>query len=138
MEEKILKELLANFSIKNSSPNSFCVERDDLFKLISFLKNNGYLILSCITAIDWQDYFEVIYHLDLISQIDLITIKVKLDKTNPSILSITAFYNAADFLEREVFDMFGITFTNHPNLQRILMPEDCDYFPLRKDFNDKN
>jgi NADH-quinone oxidoreductase subunit C len=99
--------------------------------------------LSTVTAVDWhpaEPRFEVVYHLQGIEPrgdnavIRRIRVKCRLSGTNPEIDSVTGVWRGANWYEREVFDMFGIGFRNHPNLVRILMPTDWDGFPLRKDY----
>ncbi|HEY4361671.1 MAG TPA: NADH-quinone oxidoreductase subunit C [Bryobacteraceae bacterium] len=105
--------------------------------------------LSTITAVDWQPAeprFEVVYHVQAIehrgkvAEIRRLRVKCRLSGANtanqagPEIDSVTGVHASADWYERETFDMFGITFRNHPNLQRILMPVDWDGYPLRKDY----
>ena len=93
--------------------------------------------LSAVTAVDWHPAtprFEVVYHLHSIDRNQRLRIKCRLDGAHPEIDSVHSIWRAADWYEREVFDMFGIVFRNHPNLQRILMPVDWDGYPLRKDY----
>ena len=65
-------------------------------------------------------------------------LKVPVDERSAELPSVTPVWKGADWLEREVYDMFGIRFRGHPDLRRILMPEDYDHFPLRKDFDVRN
>jgi NADH-quinone oxidoreductase subunit C/D len=82
-----------------------------------------------------EDRFEVIYHLLSLSRGKRIRLKARVSEAEPSIASITGIWRGAEFLEREVYDMMGIRFTGHPDLRRILMPEDyAEGYPLRKDF----
>ncbi len=93
--------------------------------------------LSAVTAVDWhpaEPRFEVIYHLHSIELNQRLRLKARLGGADPEIESVTSVWRGADWYEREVFDMFGITFSNHPNLQRILMPTDWEGHPLRKDY----
>jgi NADH-quinone oxidoreductase subunit C len=99
--------------------------------------------LSTVTAVDWhpaEPRFEVVYHIQGIEHrgdsavIRRLRVKCRLSGTNAEIDSVTGVWAAANWYEREVFDMFGITFRHHPNLQRILMPVDWDGHPLRKDY----
>jgi NADH-quinone oxidoreductase subunit C len=93
--------------------------------------------LSDITAVDWypsEPRFEVVYHLLSIPRRDRVRLKVRLSDSDPSLESITSIWPAANFFEREVFDLFGIRFNGHPYLRRLLMPEDWEGFPLRKDY----
>jgi NADH-quinone oxidoreductase subunit C len=95
-------------------------------------------MLIDITAVDWMDArperFEVVYQLLSISKRTRVTIKVALSEDKPEIPSATALWNGANFLEREVWDMFGIRFVGHPDLRRILMYEEFVGHPLRKDY----
>jgi NADH-quinone oxidoreductase subunit C len=77
---------------------------------------------------------EVIYHLYSIPFNQSLALKVILSRENPELESVTSVWKTANWLEREVYDMFGITFHNHPDLRRILMPADWKGYPLRKDY----
>jgi NADH-quinone oxidoreductase subunit C len=93
--------------------------------------------LSDITCVDWypaEPRFEVIYHLLSIPKKERVRVKVRLDGSSPALDSLTPLWPGADYFEREVFDLFGIRFAGHPNLRRILMPEDWEGHPLRKDY----
>jgi len=110
--------------------------------LCRYLKHDEKFIrLSAITAVDWfpsEPRFEVVYHLHSIDRNARVRVKCRLaggaPGTNPEIDSATAVWYGANWYEREVFDMFGIGFRNHPNLVRILNPTDWDGYPLRKDY----
>jgi NADH-quinone oxidoreductase subunit C len=93
--------------------------------------------LSDVTCVDWHPSaprFEVVYHLLSIPQKERVRLKVRLDDSSPVVESITPVWPAANYFEREIFDLFGIRFSGHPYLRRILMPEDWEGFPLRKDY----
>ena len=93
--------------------------------------------LSGLTALDWypmEPRFEVVYLIHSIRNRYRLRLKCRLSGDNPEIDSVYGVWRAADWYEREVFDLFGIAFRNHPNLKRILMPEDWQGHPLRKDF----
>jgi NADH-quinone oxidoreductase subunit C len=93
--------------------------------------------LSDLTCVDWypsEPRFEVVYHLLSIPKKERVRIKVRLDMSSPAIESVTSVWPSANFYEREVFDLFGVRFTGHPNLKRILMPDDWEGHPLRKDY----
>jgi NADH-quinone oxidoreductase subunit C len=93
--------------------------------------------LSDITCVDWypaEPRFEVIYHLLSIPKKERVRLKVKLNNDSPVIDSLTSIWPGANYFEREVFDLFGIRFAGHPYLRRILMPEDWEGYPLRKDY----
>lgn len=93
--------------------------------------------LSAVTAVDWhpaEPRFEVVYHLHSIENNRRLRVKCRLSGADPRIESVYSVWRGADWYEREVFDMFGIQFLNHPNLVRILMPLDWEGHPLRKDY----
>jgi NADH-quinone oxidoreductase subunit C len=94
-------------------------------------------MLSCITGIDngpQQNTLEVIYNFYSIPYNHHFMLKVILPRENPEIESLCAIWRGANWLEREVFDMYDVKFLNHPDLRRILMPADWEGYPLRKDF----
>ncbi len=93
--------------------------------------------LSTVTGVDRypaEPRFEVVYHLQSISRKERIRLKVRVPGENPEIESAVPVYRAADWYERETFDFFGVRFLNHPNLCRIMMPDDWEGYPLRKDY----
>ncbi len=93
--------------------------------------------LSDVTCVDWypsEPRFEVVYHLLSISKKERVRLKVRLESASSTIESVITVWPAANFFEREVFDLFGVRFTGHPHLRRILMPEDWEGHPLRKDY----
>jgi NADH-quinone oxidoreductase subunit C len=93
--------------------------------------------LSAITAVDWHPSdprFEIVYHLHSIERNQRLRLKCRIGGEKPEIDSVTGVWRTANWFEREVFDMFGVTFRNHPNLIRILMPLDWEGHPLRKDY----
>jgi NADH-quinone oxidoreductase subunit C len=93
--------------------------------------------LSGITAVDWHPAvprFEVVYLLHSLSRNERLRLKCRLAGDPAEIESVTGVWKSANWYEREVFDLFGITFRNHPDLRRILMPEDWQGYPLRKDY----
>lgn len=93
--------------------------------------------LSDITCVDWQPSeprFEVIYHLLSIPHKERVRLKVRLSGENPALDSLTSVWPGANYFEREVFDLFGVRFNGHPYLRRIMMPEQWEGHPLRKDY----
>ena len=93
--------------------------------------------LSSVTGVDRypvEPRFEVVYHLQSITTKERLRIKARVPGDNPEIESACPVYRAANWYEREVFDFFGIRFLNHPDLKRIMLPEDFEGYPLRKDF----
>ena len=97
----------------------------------------GYNFFEDMTAVDWfpsSPRFQLSYH--ILSHIykEYIRLRVMLEGESPSVASITPVWPSANFYEREVFDLFGIRFDGHPNLRRIMMPDDWQGYPLRKDY----
>jgi NADH-quinone oxidoreductase subunit C len=96
-----------------------------------------YNALADITCVDWyprQPRFEVVYHLFSIPNKKYLRLKVKLRGEDANIDSLTPIWPGANFFEREVFDLFGVRFDGHPDLTRIMMPENWEGHPLRKDY----
>ena len=97
----------------------------------------GYNFFEDMTAVDWfpsSPRFQLSYHILSHAYKERIRLSVLLDEADPLVESITPVWPAADFYEREVFDLFGIRFEGHPNLRRIMMPEEWQGHPLRKDY----
>jgi NADH-quinone oxidoreductase subunit C len=93
--------------------------------------------LSDVTCVDWypqEPRFDVVYHLLSIPKKERVRLKVRLNSASPVVESLTSIWPGANYFEREVFDLFGIRFSGHPYLRRILMPEDWEGYPLRKDY----
>jgi NADH:ubiquinone oxidoreductase subunit C len=116
------------------------VPADKLFGLAQQLKSNDKAALDYLvnhTAVDFLTHFTVVYHLDSTKFRHMVVLKSVLnDHENPMIDSLTEVYAAAEFFEREVFDLFGIRYNNHPNLKRFFLEDDYGH-PLRKDFQDE-
>lgn len=116
---------------------TFTVRADMIVRVCTFLKERadlGFDYLMSLTAVDWPESFEVVYHLYSIPHRHYVTLKVKLAKDKPVMPTLTSVWRAANWQEREVYDMFGIEFEGHPDLRRILTEEDFEGFPLRKDY----
>jgi len=121
------------------------IRKERLLEVCRLLRDDpdlGYLYISDITAIDWLPHwekvekpkrFEVVYNLYSPVHFQRIFLKVRVDDGEP-VPSVTGVWEGASYPEREVYDMFGIPFEGHPNLKRILMPDDWVGHPLRKDF----
>jgi NADH-quinone oxidoreductase subunit C len=90
--------------------------------------------LTCVDRFPSEPRFEVVYHLLSIPNKERVRLKVRLDGGSPSVDSVTPVWPAANYFEREVFDLFGVRFAGHPYLRRLLMPEDWEGHPLRKDY----
>jgi NADH-quinone oxidoreductase subunit C len=113
------------------------VGRESIIAAGQTIQKAGYNFLEDVTAVDWypsEPRFQITYHVLSMSLKERIRLIVRLDSEDASIDSITPLWPSANFYEREVFDLFGVHFAGHPNLKRIMMPEDWNGHPLRKDY----
>ena len=100
-------------------------------------KQTAFDYLISHTAVDFNTHFMAVYHLTSTEHHHLLVVKVKIEeRENPEIDSLAKVYPTSEFFEREVFDLFGIRYKNHPNLKRLFLEDDYGY-PLRKDFKDE-
>ena len=117
------------------------VSSENAHALISELKNNSetsFDYMFCQTGIDFSEHIEVLYQLRNTQNNSEIIVKAIIeDRENPAIDSVFDLYKTADFHEREIFDLFGVKFNNHPDLRRILLDDDWEGYPLRKDYVDE-
>jgi NADH-quinone oxidoreductase subunit C len=108
-----------------------------LKEIALFLRDDEELLFehcSCLSGVDLKGKFAVIYHLASLTKKHKIIVRVEVPAENPSVPSVESVWKTANWHEREAFDMFGIVFTGHPDLRRILMPYDWEGHPLRKDY----
>ena len=116
------------------------VDRENIREACALLRDDAecaFNFLSDVTCVDWypaEPRFEVVYHLLSIPKKERLRLKVRLDSSSPVVESVTAVWPGANYFEREVFDLFGVRFSGHPYLRRLLMPEDWEGHPLRKDY----
>jgi len=111
-----------------------------IVEICSFLKSDSELefnFCSDVTAIDWaarKNRFTVVYNIFSMKHNFRLRLKADVDESDCSINSVSSVWKAANWQERETYDMYGIKFNNHPDLRRMYMPEEFEYYPLRKDF----
>ena len=115
------------------------VQGQDILRVLNKLKDDGFNFLADLTAIDnltlgGFERFAVSYHLLSHKTAERVTVKAYISEKKPSIPSVESLWKTADWQEREVFDLYGIKFEGHPNLIRIMNPDDFDGYPLRKDY----
>ena len=125
-------------SIIESSQNSLLVKGESLLEVATFLKTTPGLdfdYLTSITAVDYYDYFEVVYQLTSIKHNHSLVVKTRCyGRDNPTVPSVVSLWRGADFQEREIYDLMGISFEGHPNLKRIFLWEGFQGHPLRRDY----
>ena len=93
--------------------------------------------LFCLTCIDWKTHLTMVYHLTSTTHRHNMVVKVKLDRANPEIETISHIWRTAEFHEREVYEMFGVNFQHHPDLRLLILPDGWEgKNPMRKDFED--
>lgn len=117
------------------------VKADQLIEIARFLKSAPGIELDfCedLTAVDWpkRNVIEVVYHLFSYRHRHGIVLKVEADRAAPAVPSVEGVWKAANWMEREVYDLFGVDFAGHPDMRRVLLPDDWVGHPLRKDYSE--
>ncbi len=126
---------------ESSTPLTFEIRSKDLLTVMTKLQTDDRLyfdMLSCLTGIDGgaeSGYMEVLYHLYSIPFNLRLGIAVTVDRQDPTVPSVAGIWRTANWHEREAYDLLGIRFADHPDLRRILLPNDWEGHPLRKDYN---
>ncbi len=119
-------------------PDAFAVvEADAIVEVCCFLHDDPETDTDCLsnqTGVDYKDRIEVVYHLFSYKHRHGCVLKVKLPREGPVVATVEGIWRAANWMEREIFDLLGVTFEGHSDMRRILMPEDWPGYPLRKDF----
>ena len=137
LRERFGPDVIALVTFRGES--TILVERGHIVDVLLFLRHEPGLefnFLAAVQCCDWLGHaprFEVSYHLLSTTRHDRLRIKVGVPETDLTVPSATAVWRTANWFEREIYDMFGITFTDHPDLRRILMPDDWEGHPLRRD-----
>ena len=124
----------ATFDAEAQEPALIVMAADFSAVLRALKEKEGFDRLGNLTAVDWKDHIEMVYHLYNMEENVKLEVKAALDSAAPVIESATSLYPGAEFEEREVYDLMGVEFLGHPDLRRILMPDDYPAHPLRKDF----
>src|SRR6267378_3587623 len=143
--EEIQQRLAAKFgerigALAPANKDPFLViAAGDLVEICRFAKEDAELAFDCLmnlSSVDWpkKNQIEVVYHLWSYSKRHAFVLKVLLDRAQPQVASIESIWKSADWLEREQFDLMGVQFEGHPDLRRIMMPDDWVGNPLRKDY----
>jgi len=142
--EEIREKLAARFGAERIPPLApankdafLLVQAADIVEVCKALRDElAFDCLMNLSTVDWpkKNQIEVVYHLWSYSQQHAFILKVALDRAKPEIASVEPVWKAADWLEREQFDLMGVNFVGHPDLRRIMMPDDWVGHPLRKDY----
>lgn len=110
----------------------------DFLPTMKILKNEGFDYMFNLTCIDWKTKLTMVYHLTKIDGKATVVVKVELDRVNPEIETVCHLWRTAEFLEREVYEMFGVQFLNHTDLRLLILPDGWEgKNPLRKDYEDE-
>jgi NADH-quinone oxidoreductase subunit C len=139
LEEKLRGEILkSSIELATAVVEIEPARISEFFGLLKLDSQLAFNYLVDITAVDWLDArekrFEMVYHLLSLSHLHRLRVKISLPEENPEIDSLVPLWKAANYLEREVWDMFGIRFKGHPDPRRILMYDEFKGHPLRKDY----
>ena len=143
--KKVIEELTQNYSEKIKDVSSqfgddvISIEKDALLDIVKFLKEKPYnfAMLLDLTCVDYQgetDRFEMVYHLLSITNNIRLRVKFRVVESDLTVDSLAGVWKNANWLEREVYDMFGIHFNDHPDLRRLFMYDGFEGHPLRKDY----
>jgi len=117
-----------------------CVDRDCLIDVFEFLRDDpacGFEMLTDLTVVDYlgeEPRFEVVYHLYSVTHHHRLRVKARVAESELEVASLTALYASANWMERAAFDLYGIRFAGHPDLRRILLYDEFEGHPLRKDY----
>lgn len=136
-----IAELLPNATFEEGGEwLNITINPKEWLPLAQQLRNDNALYfdyLFCLTCIDWKTHLTMVYHLSSTKYRHTIVIKSKLDRDNPEIETAALTWKTAEFHEREVYEMFGVNFLNHPDLRLLILPDGWEgKNPLRKDFED--
>ncbi|MBI4244177.1 MAG: NADH-quinone oxidoreductase subunit C [Planctomycetes bacterium] len=143
-ETAVLQLIKSKFPHVEGGDEFVIIQKDQVIEIMTFLKTNSELSFDCLmdlTAVDYKGYIEnmpgrfcIVYTLYSFKTNRYLRVKVFLSEENPEIPTASAIWKSADWAEREVYDLFGIKFSGHPNLTRILLPDSFKHNPLRKEY----
>jgi NADH-quinone oxidoreductase subunit C len=146
MKDRILEKLSSYFKASVISTTEFrgeltvAIKKEDLVQICDFLKHDEDLrfdLLEDLSGVDMYtptDRFQIVYHLFSLKNRYRLRVKVMVDESELEVPTVSSVWSSANWHEREAYDMFGIVFEGHPDLRRLYMPDEFEYYPLRKDF----
>ena len=135
----IIKAKFPEVSLEENT-NAVIIPKERFLEAARYLKKHesAFDSLHCLTAVDRKDKIEVVYIFYSLKNKLKLTLKVNLKNDDLAVESVSSLWRSADWFEREVYDLFGVRFINHPNLKRIMNPDNWQGHPLRKDFTHPN
>jgi NADH-quinone oxidoreductase subunit C len=145
-KELVVQRLTENFqemkfeSSEYRGELSIVLDKKNIVEVCGFLKTDPqleFILCDDITAIDWarrKNRYTIVYHIFSLKNNFRLRLKADVDESDLTVDSVSSVWKTADWQERETYDMYGLTFNNHPDPRRMYMPEDFEYYPLRKDF----
>jgi NADH/F420H2 dehydrogenase subunit C len=146
MNNDALKKLItewepdAEFNEEEAQFLNATITPDKLLALADRLRNDDATVFDymfCLTCVDYPEHMIMVYHLRSMQHGHEMVLKVKIDdRENPVVDTLCHIWRTAEYHEREVYDLFGVKFTNHPDLRRILLDDDWEGYPMRKDYVD--
>ena len=126
-------------SLEKTGDDTLVIRAASLPEVAAYLKDDKDLLFdyfNYVTAVDYYSYFELVYQLTSLKHNHSVVFKVRVSgRENPAVPSLTGLWQGANFQEREIYDLMGISFTGHPNLKRMFLWEGFPGYPLRKDWN---
>ena len=137
---EVAQQITENFpeAVAEASDQSVVVKSESLLEVAQYLKSSPELdfdYLTNITAVDYYEYFELVYQLTSLKHNHSLMLKTRCyDRDKPAAPSVVNLWRGADFQEREIYDLMGIRFDGHPNLKRIVLWQGFEGHPLRKDY----
>jgi len=140
-EEEVAKAIQSKFpgtvEIVKITPRNIImkVKREGFLDVCMYMKDEvSFEHNSCVTPVDYLDHFTVVYHISSYANHLMAEVLVDLPRDDPTVDSITPLWGGANWHEREAFDLMGVIFKGHPDLRRIMLPDEYQFHPLRKDF----
>lgn len=136
---KKIKNIFPNLMIETENVQfpTLTVDRNDYYELMKYIRGLGFDYLFSMTGMDWGKELGVTNHIENTETHNMIVVKVKIeDRNHPELETLENIWKTAHLHEREIFDLFGINFKGHTVMKRLLLPEDWEGYPMRKDWMD--
>ena len=138
--QETAKKLISQFPdvVITADKSTVLVKSESVYNVAQYFKTTEgfeFDFLADLTSADYTEYFEVVYHLMSLKYNHSLTLKTRIsDRENPVVPSVVSLWRTADYQEREIFDLMGITFKGHPNMKRLFLWEGFEGYPLRRDY----